>query len=178
MHAQVYALILSVLVSLGGVGEEPADNPFSKFFGEWTLKDDTFQQVWDGETVETLTIENHYTNCQAINTDMSVLCVVDAAGLNGHILWTYDSDQERVHHLSHFGTSRNGVGSGTLNGNADLTTRVSFQGEPAGSYRIYEYAWVSEDEYTMMSRQYDESGEPTGNWYGGTFVRVPSTVQP
>ncbi|MEM1272112.1 MAG: hypothetical protein AAGI08_18850 [Bacteroidota bacterium] len=69
-----------------------ADNPFERFFGEWTLKEDRFQQVWDGGTVETLTISNHHTLCEAINTTKSVLCVVDAGDLKGHILWTLNSD--------------------------------------------------------------------------------------
>ena len=58
---------------------------------------------------------------------------------------------------------RNGVGVGSLNEKGDLRSRVSFVDEPEGSYRIYEY--------TVMSRQYSLDGRPTGNWYGGTFVR-------
>lgn len=154
-----------------------AQNPFRKFFGEWTLKNNTFKQVWDGKTTQTLTIENHYTHCAAINTSQSVLCVIDAGGLKGHILWTYDTAKNQVHHLSHFGDARNGVGSGTLNKNADLTTKVSFQGEPTGSYRIYEYKWINDREYTMMSRQYDAQNKPTGNWYGGTFIVLTAAVQ-
>ena len=114
-------------------------NTFSRFFGEWTLKNDKFQQVWDGKTVETLKIKNHYTLCKEVNTKQSVLCVVDAGGFQGHILWTYNSETQRVHHLSHFGDSRNGVGKGELDSSGNLTTKVIFQGEPEGSYRIYEY---------------------------------------
>jgi len=149
-------------------------NPFSRYFGAWTLKKDEFQQVWDGKTIQTLTIPNHYTQCDPINTDKSVLCVVDAGDLKGHIMWTFDDEKRNVHHLSHFGASRNGVGVGKLSSEGNLRSEVSFQGEPEGSYRVYEYTWVSENEYTMMSRQYDQKGKPTGNWYGGTFVRVLS----
>src|SRR5688572_25566373 len=153
------------------------ENPFKKYFGEWTLKDNKFQQVWDGKTIETLDIKNHYTECKAINTEGSVLCVVDAGDLKGHILWTYDSDQKKVHHLSHFGSSRNGVGSGILDNKGNLTTNVSFQGELQGSYRIYVYIWVSGIEYSMLSSQYDSNGKPTGNWYGGSFVRVSNNTK-
>ncbi len=167
---------LFIFVWLFGFSSElpsPAsENPFTPFFGEWTLKEDRFQQVWDGETVETLDIKNHHTKCEAINTNMSVLCVVDAGNLKGHILWTLNGHTSQVHHLSHFGEARNGVGTGSLNEAGDLTLRVSFQGEPEGSYRIYEYQWMSEDEYTMMSRQYDQNDVLTGNWYGGTFIRI------
>ena len=150
--------------------EGAGSNPFSPFFGEWTLKKDEFRQVFDGKNVQTLKISNHRTHCERINTDRSVLCVVDAGELKGHIMWSYDTDKRRVHHLSHFGSSRNGVGVGFLDAQSNLRLNVSFQDEP-GTYRIYEYTWVSKDEYTMMSRQFANDGTPTGNWYGGTFIR-------
>lgn len=149
-----------------------APNPFARFFGEWALKDDRFQQVWDGKTVETVTIPRHHTKCAAVNTDRSVLCVVQTPDLAGHILWTWDDARKRVHHLSHFGQARNGVGTGTLDAQSDLRLEVRFSDEPEGSYRIYDYVWVSGDEYSMMSRQYGKDGKPTGNWYGGSFVRL------
>ncbi len=152
------------------------ENPFARFVGEWTLKDDRFQQVWDGKTVETLTIRNHHTRCAPVNTPRSILCVVTTPDLKGHILWAYDAGGKRVHHLSHFGTARTGVGTGSLNDGADLRLQIHFSDEPEGSYRIYEYKWVSVDEYSMLSRQFDRDGKPTGNWYGGTFVRLKSAV--
>ena len=149
-----------------------AENPFSSFFGEWTLKDDQFQQVWDGETVETLSIPDHHTDCVPLNTDGSVLCTVTAGDLNGHILWSHDGDGTMVHHQSHFGSHRMGSGVGALNPQSDLKLTISFTDEPADTYRVYTYSWVSEDEYEMMSTQYRSDGEATGNWYGGTFIRL------
>jgi hypothetical protein len=149
------------------------DYPFAAFAGEWTLKDDKFQHVGDGRNVETLTIPNHHTKCAKVNTDRSILCVVKAGDLNGHILWTYDSAKKRVHWLSHFGTQRTGHGSGTFDAASNLTFRLNFTDEPEGSYREYRYTWLSPDEYRMMSRQYQSDGRATGNWYGGTFVRLP-----
>ncbi len=146
--------------------------PFAAFVGEWTLKDDQFQQVWDGETVETLTIPGHYTSCQPVNTQGSILCEVDAGGFNGHIMWAYDAGSGRVHHLSHFGTSRLGTGEGEIAKNGDLNTRIVFVDEPEGTYRRYAYKWVTPDEYTMLSTQYDAADQLTGNWYGGTFIRL------
>ena len=169
------AIVAALLASMDATSNDSARselNPFAPFFGEWTLKDDKFQQVWDGKTVQTLLIPGHHTGCNPINTNRSVLCVVDAGDLKGHILWTYDSAKKQVHHLSHFGTARNGIGVGTLNPQGDLRLKVSFQDEPAGSYRVYEYTWVSKDEYTMMSRQFGGDGKLTGNWYGGAFVRL------
>ncbi|MEL7108867.1 MAG: hypothetical protein AAGL99_06335 [Pseudomonadota bacterium] len=147
-------------------------NPFAPFIGTWTLKDDQFQQVWDGVSVETLTIPKHITRCEELNTNQSVLCVVDAGGLKGQIYWTQPVGRMAVSHLSQFGDARIGTGSGMMDEADGLTLKIMFSDEPEGTYRIYEYRWQSEDSYTLMSRQYNANGNATGNWYGGTFVRV------
>lgn len=87
-------------------------------------------------------------------------------------MWTFDAAKSRVHQLSHFGDSRNGVGVGAFNSQSNLTIEVHFQDDPEGIYRVYEYKWISKDEYQMVSKQYDKNQEHTGNWYGGTFIRI------
>jgi hypothetical protein len=131
--------------------QEPAG--FSNFIGTWTLKDDKFELVWDGETVESLDIPNHITVCTSETT-------------------VADDQRRTLHHLSHFGENRMGVGTGTISSEGNLKNRIVFSDEPEGTYRIYEYVWISPDEYHMMSRQYGVDDTPTGNWYGGTFVRM------
>ena len=153
---------------------QASENPFAAFSGEWTLKDDKFQFVGDGHNVQTQIIPNHHTRCDRVNTDRSVLCVVKAGDLNGHILWTFDASRKRVHWLSHFGTERTGYGTGTFEAAGNLKFKLSFTDEPEGSYREYRYEWVTPAEYRMMSRQYDARGHATGNWYGGTFIRLPA----
>lgn len=157
---------------------QSAENPFAAFSGEWTLKDDKFQFVGDGKNVQTQIIPNHHTRCDRVNTDRSVLCVVKAGDLNGHILWTFDALRRRVHWLSHFGTERTGYGTGTFEAPGNLRFKLSFTDEPEGSYREYRYEWVTPAEYRMMSRQYDARGRATGNWYGGTFIRLPASGRP
>ncbi len=166
-----FTLVVLVSSPLQGASSGK-DNPFSPFFGVWTLKGDTFNQVWDGKTLETVNIPNHITICKPINTAQSMLCEVNASSFAGHILWTMNTESQIVSHLSHFGDARHGVGSGTLDANDNFISKVSFQGEPEGSHRQYQYKWHSKDEYEMKSVQYSESGEPTGNWYGGTFIRL------
>jgi hypothetical protein len=146
---------------------QPA-NPFSRFLGEWTLKDDAWSQNWGGGS-EKIRIPNHHTDCRTINTDNSVLCVVDTPPA-GHILWAFNPVRKIVHHLSSFGELRIGTGEGSFN-DSDLRLKVSFEGEAPGTYRIYDYVWVSADEYELKSVQYDASGKPTGLFYGGRFVR-------
>lgn len=145
---------------------------FEAFRGVWTLEDDRFEQVWDGETLQTLTIPNHITRCNPVNTDHSILCAVDAGDLKGHILWVVDETGQRVEHLSHFGSRRVGTGEGQLDDAGNLTLTLRFADEPANTYRRYRYEWLGADRYKMTSIQYRDDDTPTGNWYGGTFVRV------
>ncbi len=161
----------TALVQSSANGDEktrPA-NPFARFIGEWTLKDDAWSHNWGGAS-ETIKIPNHHTLCRAINTDTSVLCVVDTPPA-GHILWAFNPVKKTVHHLSSFGELRIGTGEGSLNDQGDLLLKVSFEGEAPGTYRIYDYVWISANEYEMKSIQYDASGKATGHFYGGRFIR-------
>ncbi|MEM7688165.1 MAG: hypothetical protein AAF291_04015 [Pseudomonadota bacterium] len=168
----ILGLALLANASALSAQEDETSYAFDRFVGEWKLKNDRFQQVWDGKTVETLSIPGHRTKCSRINTDHSIFCVVDAVDFQGHILWAVQADGTSVSHLSHFGGSRLGDGGGALEPKGDLSLTIRFSDEPKGTYRHYTYEWVSADEYRMMSRQYDASGTATGNWYGGLFERV------
>ena len=149
-----------------------SDNPFVRFLGEWTLKDDKFQYSVDGTSIVTQTVPNHHTLCEPINTINSVFCTVDGGDVKGQIYWVYNAEKKVVHHLSHFREHRSGVGIGTLSDEGDLRSKIVFQDEPDGTYRIYEYNWVSDDEYHMISRHYGADDKPTGGWYGGYFIRI------
>lgn len=151
-----------------------SNNPFAKFIGEWTLKDDEWTQNWGGQT-ETIKIPKHHTVSARINTENSLISIIDGPEPNGHIFWTYNPVTKEVEHLSSFGESRTGVGKGTVNENGDVTLKISFEGEPEGTYRLYTYKWVDANEYDLMSVQYNAEDEPTGNFYGGTFIRVQRT---
>jgi hypothetical protein len=168
-----YALLLAILLIncyTNGIAQQTT-NPFQKFVGEWTLKDDNWSHNW-GQGTENIKIPGHHTVCKTLNTDLSLLAVIDGTPPYGHIFWTYNPVKKEVHHLSSFGSSRTGVGKGTVSDNGDVTLRISFEGETAGSYRIYTYKWISADAYEMKSIQYNDKGQPTGLFYGGTFVRV------
>lgn len=147
------------------------ENPFSQFTGNWVLKDQRWEQSWDGKTTEVVTIENHRTNCTEINTPNSLLCVVSAPSLKGHILWAFDPVTNLVHHLSSFGEQRNGIGVGSVDQLGNLFLKISFPSEGEGTYREYRYTWVSGNEYSLYSRQYLD-GQPTGNFYAGAFTRA------
>ncbi|MEO5564752.1 MAG: hypothetical protein ABIR18_15000 [Chitinophagaceae bacterium] len=151
--------------------EQKNKNPFKKFIGEWTLKNDDWTQNW-GQGTEHIKIPNHHTVCRELNTANSLLAIIDGAPPHGHIFWTYNPIKKEVGHLSSFGESRIGVGKGSVNENGDVTLKVSFEGEAEGTYRIYTYKWVSDDEYDLKSIQYNDKDEPTGFLYGGTFVRI------
>ncbi|RYU96711.1 hypothetical protein EWM59_06050 [Emticicia agri] len=164
-----FLLLLSFSTLIGYA--QHSKNPFKKFIGEWTLKDDNWSQNWGGKD-EHIKIPNHHTICRAINTDNSLLAVIDGAPPHGHIFWSYNPVKKEVDHLSSFGTSRAGVGKGTVNENGDVYLKIAFADEPEGTYRRYSYKWISENEYELKSVQYDANDKPTGFFYGGVFVRI------
>jgi len=168
MKAKYFFLALALSFALPGFADAPA-NPFHRFFGEWTLKNDDWKQNW-GNGDEAVKIPNHHTVSKALNTNNSVLSVVDTPPA-GHILWTYNPVKKTVQHLSSFGDLRIGVGEGTVDENGNLKLKVSFEGEAPGTYRRYSYTWISDDEYELRSVQYDRNDKPTGLFYGGNFVR-------
>ena len=104
-------------------GPEVSKNPFVKFVGEWTLKNDDWKQNWGGKD-EAIKIPNHHTVSGEVNTDISLLSIIDGPQPNGHIFWSYDPASQTFHHLSSFGTSRSGVGSGTVDLEGNLRIKV------------------------------------------------------
>ncbi|MBT1697339.1 hypothetical protein KK083_10655 [Fulvivirgaceae bacterium PWU4] len=170
MNFKFTTLLLIVSCSLG-YAQGSGNNPFKKFIGEWTLKADDWTQNW-GQGMEHIKIPHHHTVCKPLNTDNSLLAVIDGTPPFGHIFWTYNPVKKEVHHLSSFGEIRCGVGKGTVNDNGDVTLKVSFEGEAEGTYRIYTYKWISENEYELRSTQYDNKDKPTGLFYGGNFIRI------
>lgn len=164
-----------VFESNGRKQAETQKNPFIKFIGEWTLKNDDWTHNWGGDT-ETIKIPNHHTINQEINTNHSLLSIIDGPEPNGHIFWTYNPNTKEVHHLSSFGSIRIGKGSGTINDNGDVTLKLQFEGEQEGTYRIYNYKWINNDEYHMTSVQYNGNNETTGLFYEGFFIRIKTDI--
>ncbi len=153
-----------------------ASNPFQKFIGEWTLKDDCWTQNWEGKT-ETIKIPMHHTVSTQVNTANSLFSIVDGPEPNGHIFWSYNPITKAIHHLSSFGELRAGVGKGSINEKGDVTLKITFQGEPKNTYRIYTYQWITKDEYHMKSVQYGLNDSPTGLFYEGSFVRLQKPIK-
>ncbi len=149
---------------------ELSKNPFAKFIGEWTLKNDIWIQNWGSEN-DTLKISEHHTISAQINTENSLLSIIDGPEPNGHIFWSYNPNTREVDHLSSFGTNRAGVGKGKFYGKGNLKLKVSFEGEALGTYRIYTYNWINDNEYALLSVQYDKNDKPTGLFYKGNFIR-------
>jgi len=151
-------------------------NPFRKFIGEWGLKNDHWTHNWGGET-ETIKIPGHHTISRQLNTNNSLLSIIDGPEPNGHIFWSYNPNTGEVGHLSSFGSIRAGTGTGTVSEEGDVQLKLTFEGEPEGTYRIYNYKWIGENEYHMRSVQYYENDEPTGLFYEGNFVRLEQSQQ-
>ena len=146
-------------------------NPFAKFIGEWTLKNEDWTQNWGGKT-ETIKIPKHHTVSAQINTENSLLSIIDGSEPNGHIFWSYNPVTKEVDHLSSFGSLRAGKGKGTIDANGNLRLKLSFEGEAKDTYRIYTYTWIDKDTYALKSVQFDKNDQLTGLFYGGIFVRI------
>ncbi|MEN1783885.1 MAG: hypothetical protein AAGF77_01990 [Bacteroidota bacterium] len=155
---------------------EEDNNPFAPFIGEWTLKNDTWTQNWGGQN-DTITIPGHHTICSALNTDNSLLSIIDGPAPNGHIFWSYNPVTKKVDHLSSFGALRAGKGSGAFYDGPNLKLKLQFEGETPNTYRIYTYRWINENEYALNSVQYNNKDQPTGLFYEGNFVRVHTPDQ-
>ena len=91
--------------------QQKSKNPFKKFIGEWTLKDDNWSQNW-GNGTENIKIPNHHTVCKELNTANSLLAVIDGTPPYGHIFWSYNPVKKEVDHLSSFGTTRRVLAKG------------------------------------------------------------------
>src|SRR5688572_33120451 len=95
-----YALLLAILLIncyTNGIAQQTT-NPFQKFVGEWTLKDDNWSHNW-GQGMEHIKIPNHHTICKELNTSNSLLAVIDGTPPYGHIFWSYNPVKKEVHHL-------------------------------------------------------------------------------
>jgi hypothetical protein len=169
--AGIFILVFCFTLPIRAHSSETQIIIFSKFIGTWTLLDNHWTQRWDRQNTESFQIPNHFTTCKALNTALSILCVVNSPDLKGHILWSFDPVTQTVHHLSSFGESRIGVGQGTIDEKGNLHLSIAFAGEGANTYRQYTYNWEAKDRYSLMSRQF-ENGVATSNFYAGTFVRI------
>lgn len=178
IFSPVYAQQKTIAFELNEDGNSKnSTNPFQKFVGAWTLKADSWTQNW-GNSNETIKIPNHHTVSTSINTPNSLLSIIDGPPPNGHIFWSYNPISKEVQHLSSFGESRAGKGKGTINENGDLHLKLTFEGEPVGTYRKYTYRWINSDEYELQSVQFDSNHQPTGLFYGGNFIRVKKQETP
>ncbi|MEM9391095.1 MAG: nuclear transport factor 2 family protein [Bacteroidota bacterium] len=157
--------------------DQTVKNPFGKFIGEWTLKNDDWTQNW-GNGTETIKIPGHHTITRQLNTDNSLLSIIDGPEPNGHIFWSYNPKTGELGHLSSFGSIRSGKGKGKINEQGDVELKLTFEGETPGTYRIYNYQWINEDEYHMKSVQFSENDQPTGLFYEGYFVRIKNQQDP
>ncbi len=151
---------------------EKIENPFKKFIGKWTLKNDDWEHTDQDLIQRKIKRPNHFTVCKEINTNNSVLFIVDTGAYHGSVFWNYDSDKKSINTLSSFSGNRTTVGSGTIDKEGNMKNKVFFQGITDGRYRQYTYNWVSENEYILKSVEYDKNHKPTGVSYGGTFVRI------
>ena len=104
--------------------------------------------------------------------DNTLVHVIQNGKCNGFKALNNNPNTKEVHHLSSFGTLRSGIGKGEVLKNGDVTLKITFEGEPKDTYRIYQYKWITDDKYHMRSVQYTLDDNPTGLFYEGVFIRL------
>ena len=153
--------------------QAPGANPFEKFIGKWTLKDDQWVQGNSPDSYDTIYLPNQFTVCEELNTHKSLLWTVESTSGTGHGFWTYNEHTNQLNAQTSFFENRVGLGSGSINENGDLFINMQFEGsELEGTYRKYSYEWLDANSYLLKSYQYDQNNQPTGNFYGGVFIRI------
>jgi hypothetical protein len=143
------------------------ENPFENFIGEWVLKDDIFENNFGGEYRADVNPNRSFV-AKKMGTSNSMLWVEDFAGFKVDIFWTYDFKKEQIHHLSMSDDIAKGMGKFKENG--DLELKLVYENGCEGCYRIYSFQWKSENEFFFRGKLHRD-GEPTGDFYGGTFIR-------
>ncbi len=145
------------------------ENPFARFIGSWTLKNDDWKS---GNQAEENVVKwyNHFSSCKQLHTVGSLLWTVDAGSLRGNILWVYNFQTKEMVQSSSYTPTVTSLGKGKVDKEGNIELKVHFDGN-MDAYRLYTYTWLSDDEYQLHAR-YFENDQPTGFFYQGNFVRA------
>ncbi len=143
------------------------ENPFEKFIGEWEMKDDIFESNFGGEYKAEVNPNRSFI-FKELGTQNSIVSIQDFDGFKVDIFWTYDSTKRQIHHLSMSDDIAKGTGEFSENG--DLELKLVYENGCENCYRIYSFRWKSENEFFFRGT-FHKDEEPTGDFYGGTFIR-------
>ena len=145
-------------------------NPLEMFEGDWILKKDKWKSSFDCNYSETI-LPNIIFSAQLVDPKNTLRWYYDFKnGFQASVLWVYDEETEILYDLSNNSYNHIGSGSGKFDEKNDLRLKIQFRNLDEKQYTIYQYHWISPDEFDLKATNYNDDS-PTGDFYGGTFVR-------
>ncbi len=145
-------------------------NPLEMFEGDWILKDGKWKSSFDGNARET-TLSDMIISAKLIGPEYTIILSEDFG--NGELavdVWAYQKESKVVHVLSNNSYNNIGIGEGYFDENNSLRIKREFPNICETCYYMYEYIWVSLDEFEIKATAFKDDN-PTGDFYGGTFIR-------
>jgi catechol 2,3-dioxygenase-like lactoylglutathione lyase family enzyme len=140
------------------------------FEGEWKLKDNVWKSKSDSVYKEDVNPNRSFV-AKAVSPENTLLWEEDFDnGAWATLLWTYHWETGRVNHISNTTDNNIGIGVGEFDNNNDLTIRIVYPNGCTNCHRIYTFHWIEAGEFDFKATIYKDD-KPTGDFYGGTFIR-------
>ena len=179
-HYFYYRIMIIIFLSLLSTqsfcqvsGIDSTKNPLENFVGDWVLKDGIWKGVANGKHWESVHPDLIF-NAKLIGPQNTLLWLYDF-GKDGPfttavVLWAYDEKSNIVYDLSNNSNNHVAMGKGRFEENNDLKIKMDFVTKSLIDFNLYHWHWISPDEFELIVTIY-KNNTPTGNTYGGTFVR-------
>jgi hypothetical protein len=172
------SLILLLITSLSlsnktycqSSSSDTTNKRFTRFEGEWRLKDNIWKTKFDGEYKENKDSTRSFI-AKAASPTNSLLWNIDfGEGYWAVLFWTYHQETGQVNHISNTTDNNIGIGTGEFNTNNDLIIKIVYPNGCTTCHRLYTYHWISPDEFDFKATIYKD-GKLTDDFYGATFLR-------
>jgi|GEM_PF-1990247 len=173
---QSIALIIMLFLpgsTLVGQNTIASNDKLKLFEGEWKLKDNVWKSRINSVYKEDVNPNRSFV-AKAVSPENTILWEEDFDnGAWATLLWTYHKETGRVNHISNTTDNNIGIGVGEFDNNNDLTIKIVYPNGCTNCHRIYSFHWIKAGEFDFKATIFKD-GEPTGDFYGGTFVKNSS----
>jgi catechol 2,3-dioxygenase-like lactoylglutathione lyase family enzyme len=143
------------------------------FEGEWKLKDNVWKSKSNSVYKEDVNPNRSFV-AKAVSPENTILWEEDFDnGVWATLLWTYHRETGRVNHISNTTGNNIGIGVGEFDNNNDLTIKIVYPNGCTTCHRIYTFHWIEAGEFNFKATIYKDD-KPTGDFYGGTFIKKVS----
>ena len=175
MFQFVVLLIILFLPGLTIVAQNTtaSSDKLKLFEGEWKLKDYVWKSKSNSVYKEDVNPNRSFV-AKTVGPENTILWEEDFDnGAWATLLWTYHKETGRVNHISNTTDNNIGIGVGEFNNNNDLTIKIVYPNGCTNCHRIYSFHWIEAGAFDFKATIYKDD-KPTGDFYGGTFVKKVS----